>query len=649
MPICLFGAIADKRKLLKDERMNHLVRFSTAKQMKHVIARAIACSIMLLVLPSCGIPPLRHPQPGPGVPVDFNGRTSPDNSAQLGIEEFYNDRMLTYLIEKALVDNRELRVLNEEVQISGNEVLARSGAYLPFVTVAAGAGLNRYSRFTEEGAGILDDEYLPGKHFTNPSGNFMGGLNLTWQLDIYRQLRNARDAAAQRYVAASERRNYFVTTMVAEIAENFYRLMGLDKRLENLDQIISLQEVSLAIAKARFKEAARSPELGVLRFQAELQRNYSEKLIINQSIIEAENRINFLVNRYPQRVERDSTEFYELTIHPLSVGVPSQLLQNRPDIRQAERELAAAGLDVRVARVNFFPQLVINGNVGLESLLLNHLFEPNALVGSIAGGLVGPLINKRAIRAQYLTANARQLQSIYNYQRVILNAFTQVINRITMVENFSNSIDIKKQQLKTLEAAVQSANDLFQNARIEYIDVLFVQRDLRDARVVVIDTKTEQLAAIVKTYQALGGGVRTISTPTDFQGQYPYTHTVRSGENFWTIALLYYRSSRYGKALWAANKDAVPAFDRLTVGDKIIIPPGNQLDPALIEQGPAPAPPSPELVPGDKPAILPPLSPPPPAGTPGPFSQAATEDPAVNATGGTKPPAASPKPATTGK
>ena len=83
-----------------------------------------------------------------------------------------------------------------------NEILARSGAYLPFVTLGASTGLNRYSRFTQDGAGIIDDPYLPGKYFTNPMGNFLGGVNLTWQLDIYRQLRNARDAAAQRYVAA---------------------------------------------------------------------------------------------------------------------------------------------------------------------------------------------------------------------------------------------------------------------------------------------------------------------------------------------------------------------------------------------------------------------------------------------------------------
>ena len=439
-----------------------------------------------------------------------------------------------------------------------------------------------------------------------------------------------------------------MTTLVADIAENFYRLMALDKRLENLDQIIELQERSLEIAKAR-KEAARSTELGVLRFQAELQRNQSEKLIINQPIIQGENRINFLVNRYPQRVERDSAEFYDLNIHPLSVGVPSQLLQNRPDIRQAERELAASGLDVKVARVNFFPQLVITGGVGLQSFLLNHLFEPQAVVGDIAGGLVGPLVNRRAIRAQYLTANARQLQAIYNYQRVILEAFTQVINRMTMVENYSRSIEIKKQQLASLEAAVKFANDLFQNARIEYIDVLFAQRDLRDARMVLIDTKAEQLAAIVNTYQALGGGVLTITTPEDFRGQFPYTHTVRDGENFWTISLLYYRSGRYGKALWAANKNAVPDFDRLAVGDKIIIPRVDQLDPALIEEVPAARP------------ALPPRRRPPTSRRPSPAprhhpqaclarsAEKGTEDPAVKATGGTAPPASSPEAGDGGK
>jgi NodT family efflux transporter outer membrane factor (OMF) lipoprotein len=556
------------------------------------------------------------------------------------------------LIHQALVGNRELKVLNEEVQIAGNEVLARSGAYLPFISVAAGAGLDRYSAFTLPGAGLRDDPYRPGQFFPNPMGNFLGGLNFVWQLDIYRQLRNARDAAAQRYISASERRNYFVTRMVADIAENYYRLMALDKRLENLNQIIELQQRSLEFAKRRM-EFARGNQLAVLRFQAEVQRNQSEKLIINQDIVVAENRINFLANRYPQPVERNAAGFYDLNIHALYVGVPSQLLQNRPDIRQAERELAAAGLDVQVARVNFFPQLVLNAGVGLQAFSLRYMFEPQAVIGDLAGGLVGPLVNKRQIRAQYLAANARQLQTIYNYQRVILNAFTEVINRMSMVEKYSKSIEIKKQQLASLEAAVDVASNLFQLARIEYIDVLFAQRDLRDARTALIDAKAEQLAAIVNTYQALGGGVMTISMPGDFRGEFPYAHTVRAGETFETISLLYYRSPRYRKALWAANKNTVPAIDSLNVGDKIVIPRPDQLDPALIEEGAAPAPPIPQVGPGDKPATLvpppPPPPPPAPAGGPGPFGSEGTKDGAVETSGGASPPAASPKPATTAR
>jgi multidrug efflux system outer membrane protein len=492
------------------------VRFSDAKQMKHVVAIAVACSV--LFLPGC-IPNLRNPEPGLNrLPEGFRGTSSPDNSAKVNVEEFYTDPMLICLIHQAMspIGNRELKILNEEVQVARAEILGRSGAYLPFLTAGANAGLNRTSRFTETGAGILDDPFLPGQHFSNPFGNYLGGVNLSWQLDIYRQLRNARDAAAQRYAVASERRNFFVTRLVAEIAENYYGLMALDARLENLNRIIALQERSLEIARARF-QGARGSDLDVQRFLAEVRNNQSQKLIVNQDIIQAENRINFLVNRFPQPVERRSAgfpDFFDLQIHDLSVGVPSELLLNRPDVRQAERDLVAAGLDVKVARVNFFPQLAITGGVGLNSYVISHLFEPNAVIGDITGGLVGPLFNFRLIQAQYLTANARQLQALYSYQRVILEAVTDVVNRITKVVNFARSIEIRKQQVKALETAVEDATSLYQNPRagvsIDYLDVLTAQNALFDAIKDLIDTKGEQLAAVANTYQALGGGLPPI-------------------------------------------------------------------------------------------------------------------------------------------
>jgi len=129
------------------------------------------------------------------------------------------------------------------------------------------------------------------------------------------------------------------------------------------------------------------------------------------------------------------------------------------------------------------------------------------LIANVAGDLIAPLINKKAIKAEYLSANARQLQTVYNYQRVILNAFTEVTNRLSKVENYRKSIEIKKQQLESLVASVEAASRLFQSARADYVDVLFAQRDLRDARTVLVETKQQQLSAIVNTYQAFGGGL----------------------------------------------------------------------------------------------------------------------------------------------
>ena len=530
--------------------MNLSVSLSNTKQRKRAVAIAMAC-IFLLVLPSC-LPHLRNPQPGPNLPETFNLHqadsrsdlpevfdevNSSENSSQVRIEEFFNDPALICLIHQALVNNQELRILSEDVLIASYEILARQGAYLPFVTAGGGVSLNRFSQYTPEGAGIRDDPFLPGKFLPNPLPNFFLGPAFFWTPDIWRQLHNAKDAAGMRYFATGEGRNYFVTQLVAEIADNYYGLIALDKRLENLDNIIALQEQSLRFAQAA-KEAARGTELAVQRFQAEVRKNQSEKLIVKQEIIQVENRINFLVGRFPQPVQRWTGEFIDLKLHSLGVGVPSQLLQNRPDIRQAERELAAAGLDVKVARKRFYPVMTITSGVGYEAFNLRYLFiTPEALVANVAGQLVGPLINFKAIKADYLGANARQLQTVYNYQRVILNAVTEVINRLSKVEYYRRSIDIKKQQVQSLEASVVAARNLFQNprgeSRIDYLDVLTAQRDLLDARRVLIDTKREQLSAIVNTYQALGGGgyLFPIPIPPPLQSHHWWKHSSHSVAN----------------------------------------------------------------------------------------------------------------------
>ncbi|HVX12457.1 MAG TPA: TolC family protein [Pirellulales bacterium] len=492
--------------------MKPFVRYLKTQFKYNVLVTALAWGA-LLVLPGC-LPALRPPLPGPGspqsffLPQNFSGADATENSAMVPAREFFSDPRLLSLIDQALVRNLELKILAEQINIANNEIMRRRGAYLPFLSLGTTAQLNKYSYNTIEGADNLQNIPLNAPSFPTPLPDFLMATELSWQIDIWRQLRNARDAQGLRFLGTQDGRNYVVTRVVAEIADNYYMLMSLDNRLANLDYIIALQEQALNIARLR-KQGARGNELAVQRFLAEVRKNQSQKLIIRQQIIEVENRINFLAGRYPQPVERASVGFLDLTLHPLAVGVPPQLIQNRPDIRQAERELGAAGLDVRVARANFYPRLMITGGIGYEAFNPKYMFlTPESLIYNVAGGLVAPFVNRMGIKADYMNANARQLQALYDYQRVILNAFTEVINRMYKVQNYSNSIEIKKQQLKALETSVSVAGNLFQNARVEYIDVLYALRDLVDARMVLIETKQEQLSAIVNAYQALGGGWR---------------------------------------------------------------------------------------------------------------------------------------------
>ena len=255
------------------------------------------------------------------------------------------------------------------------------------------------------------------------------------------------------------------------------------------------------------KNAARVTELAVKRFEAQVLDTRSLQYDIQQQIIETENRINFLVGRFPQRVERDHKVFTDLVPEMVHAGIPSQLLQNRPDIRQAELELAASKIDIQVAKADFYPKLEISAGLGFNAFNPSYLFTtPQSLIYSLAGELVAPLINRNAIKARYLTANSMQIQAIYNYEQTILNAYIEVANQLSNIDNLEKTYDMKTQQVNALTQSVDISNDLFKSARADYMEVLLTQRDALESRFDLIETKMKQMHAKVNIYQALGGG-----------------------------------------------------------------------------------------------------------------------------------------------
>ena len=472
----------------------------------------MTAALMLAAFSGCSIPNLRCPTPGRSLPTDFVGETTRGNSARVGVDEFFGDPVLSQLIAEGMAGNQELKIRNEEIQIANNEIILRRGQLLPFVVGEARGGFDKNSRFTPLGAAEEQLTYPTGRPFPDPVPNVALKANLFWQIDIWHELRNARDAAIQRYNEAIDARDFYITQLAAEIAENYYELAALDQRLRYLEQTIEIQRQSEQVARDQ-KAAARGNELPVQRFLAEVRKNESQQFIVRQRIVEVENRINFLLGRYPQPVARTTWEFVRLDSRLLQVGVPAELLANRRDIRAAERELQASGLDILVARARFFPRFDITASVGVEAFNPRYLFDPGSLVANLAGDLIGPVINKSAIRADYQNANARQLQALYDYQRTVLNAYVQVVNQMSKVEKYRESVATKAKQVVALEQSVSVASDLFSLSSGEFSDVLFSQRDLLEARVTLVETKQEQLVAIVDAYQALGGGFRSANLP----------------------------------------------------------------------------------------------------------------------------------------
>jgi multidrug efflux system outer membrane protein len=439
------------------------------------------------------------------VPASYNNSQDTTNTAKIKWKDYFNDANLAALIDTGLKNNQELNIILQEIEINKNEIRARKGEYLPYVNLSGGAGLEKAARYTRNGAVEDNIDIKPGTEFPEPLTDYSLGVYASWELDVWKKLRNAKKAAASRYLASIEGRNFMVTNLVAEIASSYYELLTLDNQLDIIQKNIEIQNRSFQIVKQE-KEAAKVTQLAVNRFEAQLLNTQNLQYDILQKITETENRINFLTGRFPQPVPRNSLSFTDIVLDTIYSGIPSQLLQMRTDIRQAELQLAAARLDIKVAKANFYPSFKITAGVGLQAFNPAMIINPQSLIYTLAGELVAPLINRNAIKATYYNANAKQIQAIYNYERTILNAHLEVSNQLSGINNFAKSYDTKSKEVDILAQSVTISNNLYRSARADYMEVLLTQREALESRIDLIEIKMKQLNAKVNIYRALGGG-----------------------------------------------------------------------------------------------------------------------------------------------
>jgi len=427
------------------------------------------------------------------------------NMADWNWKKLFTDPNLVALIDTALIRNQELNIILQEIDVAKNEVRLAKGEILPTAGVRLGVGMDKYGEYTANGAVESQLEVEHGKHFPKPMGDFNIGAYFSWEVDLWKKLRNSKKAATSRFLSSVEGKNFMVTNLVSEIADSYYELVALDKKLEVIDTNIAIQSEALEVVKKQ-KDAARVTQLAVNRFEAQLLNTTNLKFEIQQEIVEAENRINFLIGSFPKSIQRSSEDFKSVDLVVGPTGVPSQLLSNRADIRRAEQELMASKLDVKVARASFLPSFGIKAGAGFNAFSPRVWFNPESILLNLVGDLVAPLINRNALKAKYYSANARQNQAVFDYERSILNAYIEVVNQLSKLEKYDSSYNTKQKEVELLNQSVNISNSLFSSARADYMEVLLTQRETIDATMDLIEIKLIQLNAKIDLYRSLGGG-----------------------------------------------------------------------------------------------------------------------------------------------
>ena len=413
------------------------------------------------------------------------------DSLSLGDEDWksiYTDTTLQGLIDRALEHNKDMLIAAARVKEMAAQKRISTAALLPDFK-----GKVAVEREWENDGG---DSY-------KKSDTFEGQLLLSWELDLWGNLRWARSASVAEYLQSVEGQRALKMTIVAEVAQAYYELVALDTELDIVKQTLKAREEGVRLARIRFAGGLTS-ETAYRQSQVELARTATLVPDLERKISLKENDIAFLAGEYPNRIVRSSLLRDLNGREVLPVGLPSDLLERRPDIRQAEQKLIAANAMVGVAFTNMFPRLTLTGELGGESSALSELLDsPYAL---LKGALLTPVFGWGKNRAAWKAKKAAYEAEVHEYEKSVLQAFKETRNAIV---NFSKIKEVYELRAK-LERSAKSYMDLAQlqyiNGVINYLDVLDAQRGYFDAQIGLSNAIRDERIAVVQLYKALGGG-----------------------------------------------------------------------------------------------------------------------------------------------
>ncbi|HSO88140.1 MAG TPA: TolC family protein [Draconibacterium sp.] len=417
--------------------------------------------------------------------------TDTTNLASMPWQELFADSLLNAYIAEGLENNPDLLIAVQRVTEAEAYFKQSKAALLPGINAKA------TGNYTRNPKSATPERPLE-------TGSYQLGLEAGWEVDLWGKLRSAKRAAYANMLATDAGRKAVQTRLIANIATAYYNLSALDAKL-SITRVTVQNDIDMVETLKVLKESGRVTSAAIA--QSEAARYAAEVTIpdFEQQIRETQNTLCLLLGRAPEEIQRNPLSV-PLDSSMLKTGVPAQLLDNRPDVMQAEYDVMSAFELTNSARAYFYPSLTLTASSGFVSGSLDNLLDPTAFAASVIGGLTAPVFNKKINTTRLKVSQAQQEEALLNLRYMLLNAGQEVNNALGMYDTADRKINLRQQQINALEKSLEYTRELLNYGSVSYIEVLIAQQSLLLAKLNNVNDHLQQQNAVVSLYRALGGG-----------------------------------------------------------------------------------------------------------------------------------------------
>ncbi|KJD36653.1 membrane protein [Tamlana sedimentorum] len=461
------------------------------------ISKGALLLVVVVTLQSCFVAKdYERPDVTPETEALFRTENLPQDSvsmANVSWKTMFTDTYLQQYIEEGLQNNMDIRMALQQIQSATAYAKEGKAGYFPSLDLGANVThqkLSENSQFASLITGDIDTYDITA--------------SLSWEADIWGKIRSNRRATQAAYLQTVSAHQLVKTELISNIANAYYNLLALDAQLEVTKQTIETRRIGVETIKA-LKDAGQVTQVAVDQNIAQYNNARALQVDLEAAIFKTENTLSILLGKTPQKFERSRLETQHIESE-IKLGIPAQLLSNRPDVMAAEYGLIQSFELTNVATSNLYPSLTLTASAGLESLELDKLLNVNSLFATVVGGIAQPIFNKRHLKTLKEVAKADQEQALLSFKKTLLIAGNEVSNALYTYEAETEKYEYRKLEVEALRAAETNSEELLKNGYANYLDLLTARQSALSAELSIIDSKLQQLSSVVNLYEALGGG-----------------------------------------------------------------------------------------------------------------------------------------------